>query len=84
VHPGPELASLQQGNRRPDPRAQRGVEHHLDGVYTFGEHQQECLNRKPVPVPYLRSLVSRCTLSIIRTVPDLERTTMEFVRHPPA
>ncbi len=27
-------------NRRPHPRAQRGVEHHLDGVYTFGEHQQ--------------------------------------------
>jgi hypothetical protein len=30
-----------------------------------------------------RGFVHRCTLSIMRTVPDLERITMEFVRHPP-
>ena len=55
----------------------------IAGVYTFGEYQQECLNGGPVLVAYSRGLVSRCTLSIIRTVPDLERITMEFVRHPP-
>jgi hypothetical protein len=72
------------GQPTPRPGAERGVEYHLAGVYTFGEHPQECLNRGPVLVCYSRGLVSRCTLSIIRTVPDLDRITMEFVRHPPA
>jgi hypothetical protein len=80
----PKCAPGQLGSRSLDPGAQHGVEYHLAGVYPFGEHQQECLNRGPVLVSYSRGLVSRCRLSIIRTVPDLERITMEFVRHPPA
>jgi hypothetical protein len=60
------------------------VEYHLAGVYTFGEHQQGVPQLGAGAGSYPRGLVSRCTLSIIRTVPDLERITMEFVRHPPA
>ena len=80
----PKCAPGRLGSRCLDPGAQRGVEYHLAGVYTFGEHQQGCLNRWAGTGLYSGGLVSRCTLSIIRTVPDLERITMEFVRHPPA
>jgi hypothetical protein len=80
-----KCAPDQLGSRCLDPGAQHGVEyHHLAAVYTFGEHRQGCLNRAAGRGLYSAGLVSRCTLSIIRTVPDLERITMEFVRHPPA